>query len=248
MIQKRILILLQISFFAVFFFFGFQVQSSHSQVTSFNLDIDFVSNYLHRGISKSSNKPAIQFDLKYTIPRSNINIGLWKSNINHYGLSSEYRYVLDYSSRFNFIDYSFGYTYYDFENSIYNPQELILKANFLNFDFDYAHTIIGDQFNINNSENSKYFQITSTVPLNYNYKFFTRYGINLFSGDDNDKYNYQNLTYGVSKNIYFFETEFSYNKNIFKNSDYKPEGISSDVFMLKIKTKLSNENKIGLRK
>ena len=86
------------------------------------------------------------------------------------------------------------------------------------------------------------------MPLNYNYKFFTRYGINLFSGDDNDKYNYQNLTYGVSKNIYFFETEFSYNKNIFKNSDYKPEGISSDVFMLKIKTKLSNENKIGLRK
>ena len=25
-------------------------------------------------------------------------------------------------------------------------------------------------------------------------------------------------TYGVSKDIYFFETEFSYNKNIFKNS------------------------------
>ena len=37
-------------------------------------------------------------------------------------------------------------------------------------------------------------------------------------------------------------------RGIFKNSDYKPEGISSDVFMLKIKTKLSNENKIGLRK
>ena len=123
MIQKRILILFQISFFVVFFFFGFQVRPSHSQVTSFNLDIDFVSNYLHRGVSKSSNKPAIQFDLKYTIPRSNINIGLWKSNINHYGLSSEYRYVLDYSSRFNFIDYSFGYAY-DFENSIYNPKNL----------------------------------------------------------------------------------------------------------------------------
>ena len=53
MIQKRILILFQISFFVVFFFFVFQIQSSHSQVTSFNIDIDFVSNYLHRGISKS---------------------------------------------------------------------------------------------------------------------------------------------------------------------------------------------------
>ena len=72
--------------------------------------------------------------------------------------------------------------------------------------------------------------------------------MNLFSGDDNDKHNYQNLTYGFSKDIYFFETEFSYNKNIFKNPDYKPEDISSDVFMLKIKTKLFNENKICLRK
>ena len=102
------------------------------------------------------------------------------------------------------------------------PQELILKTNFLNFGFDYFHTIIGDQLNINNSKNSKYIQITSIVPLNFNYKFFTKYGANLFSGEDNDKYNYQNLTYGFSKNIYFFETEFSYNKNIFKNSDYKP--------------------------
>ena len=246
--QKSILTLFQISFFLGFFFFVFQIQSSHSQVTSFNLDIDFVSNYLHRGISKTSNKPAIQFDLKYNIPRSKINIGLWKSNINQYFLSSEYRYSVDYSSKFNFIDYSVGYIYYDFRNSTYTPQELILKTSFLNFDFDYAQTIIGDQLNINNSKNSKYFQITSTVPLNFNYKFFTRFGMNLFSGYENDKYNYQNLTYGFSKNIYFFETEFSYNKNIFKNSDYKPENISSDVFMFKIKTMLSNENKIGLRK
>ena len=69
--QKRILTLFQISFFLIFFFFVFQIQSSHSQVTSFNIDIDFVSNYLHRGISKTSNKPAIQFDIKYNIPRSN---------------------------------------------------------------------------------------------------------------------------------------------------------------------------------
>ena len=246
--QKRILTLFQISFFLIFFFFVFQIQSSHSQVTSLNIDIDFVSNYLHRGISKTSNNPAIQFDIKYNIPRSNVNIGLWKSNINQYGLSSEYQYSVDYSSKFNFIDYSVGYIYYDYGNSAYTPQELILKANFLNFDFDYAQTIIGNQLNINNSENSKYFQITSAIPLDFNYEFFTRLGMNLFSGDDNDKYNYQNLTYGVSKDIYFFETEFSYNKNIFKNSDYKPENISSDVFMLKIKTKLSNENKIGLRK
>ena len=246
--QKRIITLFQISFLVISILFVFAIQSSYSQVTSLNLDIDFVTNYLHRGISKTSNKPAIQFDLKYNIPRSNINIGLWKSNINQYGLSSEYRYSVDFSSKFNLINYSAGYIYYDYGNSTYTPQEIILKANFLNFDFDYAHTIIGDQLNINNSENSKYFQITSTIPLDFNYKFFTRYGMNLFSGDDNDKYNYQNLTYGFSKNIYFFETEFSYNKNIFKNSDYKPEDISSDTFMLKIKTKLSNENRIGLRK
>ena len=235
--------------FRSFFLFWFSIQSSHSQVTSLNLDIDFVSNYLHRGISKSSNKPAIQFDIKYNIPRSNINIGLWKSNINHYGLSSEYRYIHSIIPQSLILLITLLVTLTMILKIVFtHPQELILKANFLNFDFDYAHTIIGDQFNINNSENSKYFQITSTVPLNFNYKFFTRYGMNLFSGDDNDKYNYQNLTYGVSKNIYFFETEFSYNKNIFKNSDYKPEDISSDVFMLKIKTKLSNENKIGLRK
>jgi len=246
--QKRIITLFQISLVVSSFLFVFAIQSSYSQVTSLNLDIDFVTNYLHRGISKTSNKPAIQFDLKYNIPRSNINIVLWKSNINQYGLSSEYRYSVNYSSKFNFIDYSVGYIYYDFGNSAYTPQELILNANFLNFDFDYAQTIIGNQLNINNSQNSKYFQITSTIPLDFNYKFFTRYGMNLFSGDENDKYNYQNLTYGFSKNIYFFETEFSYNKNIFKNSDYKPEDISSDTFMLKIKTKLSNENRIGLRK
>ena len=90
----------------IFFLFVFAIQSSYSQVTSLNLDIDFVTNYLHRGISKTSNKPAIQFDLKYNIPRSNINIGLWKSNINQYGLSSEYRYSVDYSSKFNLINYS----------------------------------------------------------------------------------------------------------------------------------------------
>lgn len=239
---------LKILFLLVFFFFGFQIQSSHAQVTSLNIDIDFVSNYLHRGLSKTSNKPAIQFDLKYNIPRSNIGVSFWKSNINQNGLSSEYRYSFDYSSKLNLMDYSIGYTYYDYGNNTFTPQELFLKAKYLNFDFNYHHTIIGHQLNINNSENSKYFKITSTVPLNFNYKFFTRYGINLFAGDDNDKHNYQNFTYGFSKNIYFFETEFSYNKNIFKNSHFKPEDISTDTFMLKIKTKLANENRIGLRK
>ena len=63
---------------------------------------------------------------------------------------------------------------------------------------------MGNQLNINNSENSKYFQITSTIPLDFNYEFFTRLGMNLFSGDDNDKYNYQICLWGF-QDIYFLK-------------------------------------------
>ena len=76
MSQKIITSLFQMPFLVVFFFV-LAIQPSYSQVTSLNLDIDFVTNYLHRGISKTSNKPAIQFDLKYNIPRSNIIYFIW---------------------------------------------------------------------------------------------------------------------------------------------------------------------------
>lgn len=171
-------------------------------------NISLVSDYAFRGISQTDQRPALQggFDYEHD---SGFYVGVWGSNVSW--LSDAEQGTGENSSNSLEIDVYAGYAtelgpigidvgllqyYYpgDFDSSwraatgIENPNTLEgyigLSWEFLSFTYSHAFT---DLFGIDNSKNSKYYDLSASYEIVENLTLDAHYGYSSIKNADNYK-------------------------------------------------------------
>lgn len=97
-------------------------------------DVNVTNNYIWRGLTQTTNEPAVQGCLEYT-DESGFYVGTWASNV-QYAADDVYSYEHDiyagYSGQINDFSYDIGYLYYNYDSAA-------------EFDFAEVYAMVGYQ-------------------------------------------------------------------------------------------------------
>lgn len=134
---------------------------------------DISSNYMFRGISQTSNLPAIQGGFTYTILKTGIYINLWGSNVNFKDIYG-YTGTLEFDTSIGITNQIGKHFTYDLKGTRYNYPKAAPSFNEVigNFIYDFITAQIAVTNNVfNTHHNGTYYNLGFKQPIPPRYIF-----------------------------------------------------------------------------
>jgi len=181
----------------------------------FSANLALTTNYMFRGISQTSNGPAVQGGFDYKYHPYHFYAGVWASNVDsspaaYNGASMELDLYAGLTPSWKNFDFDLGYISYRYprtKTSKHNSDEFHLGVSYADLGYftpSYTVRYSDDFFGL---DPAWYHDLSVEVPLFHGFTLVGHYGWNWF--DDRSE-NYQDYSAGISKEYRGFEFDLSW--------------------------------------
>jgi len=155
--------------------------SDNTETKKFTSSFDLTSNYVFRGVSQTTNLPAVQGGFTYTF-NNGIYLNLWGSNVRFVGVGSnatvEFDYIAGITGTIKDLSYNLYYDQYSYpKGTMLNYGETILILNYSIFQGTFAYSL--NEYDVHKPGNYVELGVNLPIPPKC---FFHVEDINLYAG------------------------------------------------------------------